>query len=143
LLSSKAFRQQWPGALDGVIKIQFLDSPRAIRKGYGLTTLLGGMLENGVRSPMGADRDPGMIVPAYHDLVQGSRAMIEVTRWEGDDLVTMAHADGSMLVNIAGVSGAYAEPVMLFLVPGIALPAISQARQNALELIEEEHGPGF
>ena len=143
LLSSKAFRQQWPGSLDGAVQVHYLDTARAIGKGYGLTTLLGGALENGVRSALGADRDPGMIVPPHHDLVQGSRAMVEVIRWEGDDLVITAHMDGSAIVNVAGFAGVYAEPVMLFMVPGIVLPAIGQARQNAIELLEEEHEPGF
>lgn len=130
LFANESFGQQWTGSLDGVTKIQFLDTPRAIRKGYGLTTLLGGFIENGVRSPLGADREPGMVVPPYNDLVRDSRAIVKVTRWEGDDLVMTMHSDGSSLVNLAGVAGVYAEPLML------ALPAAAMVA-GASEAIQE------
>jgi len=140
LVTNTSFMHQRPASLEGVVKIQFIDTPRAIVKGYGITTLLGGMLENVVRSPLGADREPGMVVPPYNDLVNGSRAIIKVTKWEGDDLIMLAHTDGSALVNIAGVAGVIGEPMMLVGLPAIVLPGIAQARQNAIELIEEEHG---
>ncbi|MCB9848415.1 MAG: hypothetical protein H6814_08385 [Phycisphaeraceae bacterium] len=145
LLTSKAFRQQWPGSIEGAIKIQYLDTPRAIRKGYGLATLLGAMLENAVRSPLGADREPGMVIPSYNDLVRGARAAVQVVRFEGDDLVMTTNADGSTIVNLTGIGGAILEPIVLATIPaGILVPAIDRARERAREIIEEqEHAPGF
>jgi len=143
LLANESFRRQWPGAIGEAIQLQFLDTPRAVRKGYGMTNLLGGMLENTVRSALGEDRDPGMVVPPYNELVRDARAMIEIVYWEGDDLVTLAHADDSVLVNAAGMLGVYVEPILLMGAPAIMLPAIERARENAARIQEEQRGPGF
>jgi len=144
LMTSAAFKQQWSGGIDGAIQLHYINSKRAMQKGYGFTTLVGSMLENGVRSPLGDDRDPGFVVPLFNDLAEGSRAIVKVVHWEGDDLVTTANTDGSSLVNIAGVVGAYVEPVVMLAVPAsVILPAIEKARERAREIIEEQEGPDF
>lgn len=141
LLTSAAFLEQWPHGPAGVSQINFLDTQRAIRKGYGMATLLGGMLENGVRSPLGADREPGMIVPTYNELVRGSRASVKVTRWEGDDLVITTHSDGSAVVNITAMGGVF-EPVGLFFGAGMAAGIVGGAVEG-VKNIDFEDGPPF
>ncbi len=145
LLTSGAFTQQWSQGLDGVIQLHFVDARRTMRKGYGFTTLIGTLLENGVRSPLGDERGPGMVVPTYNELADGTRAIVKVLRWEGDDLVTTANTDGSSLVNMAGVVGAYVEPFSMIAVPAVVLPAIGQTQRKIVRDAIEEHekGPDF
>lgn len=88
----------------GLSSLTFMDTPRLARGGYGVTSLVGSALANGVRSPDGS-RDPGLIVPLYRDLLDGARATVDVSYWRGDDYVYEAHADRSLLVQGAGTAG--------------------------------------
>lgn len=120
LVTSAAFREVFQTD-HSVSSISFLDNARLGRSGYPLVSLIGSALANGVRSPH-SDREPGMVVPTYHELMDGARATVEFGYWDGDDFVDETHADRSVLVQMAGVGGA----VMTFapLVAAVAVPAM-------------------
>ncbi len=109
--------------------VSVIDSGRTIRHGYPIVSLLGSAVGNVVRSrgDGAAGREPGLIVPAYSDLVQGARAMVQVTYWDGADLIARWEGDKSLLVNMAGTIGA-AAPIMPF-IPALAAAAAFKAQE--------------
>ena len=63
-------RQDLPGpdlAKERLVSVNFVDTPRAMRAGYGFVSLAGSALANAVR-PGGEGREPGIIVPTYSEL---------------------------------------------------------------------------
>jgi hypothetical protein len=106
LLDNPRFRAEtatWP---DDVADFAFTDTPAAIDRGYPMTQLLGSALANFVRSPSDSSRDPGPVVPPYHELADGAHAWTQVSFMQGDDFVEITTTDASWLVNIAGTCGA-------------------------------------
>ena len=106
--NSLLLNETFMGAADGleeVSVVSYVDMGRTMRDGYVMTSMLGSLLANGVRSQAGADRDPGMIVPTFGELSADVKPFLSFQRWEGDDFVTTMTADHSMLVGIAGVLG--------------------------------------
>lgn len=117
-----------------VISASFMDTARMLRRGYPVLSMLGSGLANGVRSPAAPDRDPGMIVPTFHELARGAKATVQFTYWRGDDLVSESIGDRSMLVNVGGALGAISE-----IAPLIAIPmAIAAAQENRFGMLDED-----
>lgn len=117
--------------------ITYLHSPRLAPEGYTLVSLAASALANAVRSPTSPARDPGIVMPMYADFIKDIRPIVAVSTWQGDDLVLHGEMDRSMLVNAAAAVGGFGGPTMLAIVPlglGMALPALSRAKQNAIQL---------
>lgn len=108
--------EQLPADMSTAMSVMFLDTPRFVRDGYGLTSLLCSAVANGVRSRDGK-REPGLILPAYHDLASGAKAMVGVGRFQGETMIAEYRGDRSMLVNTAGLLGWLAEVPGPFLIP--------------------------
>ncbi|MBK7406080.1 MAG: hypothetical protein IPJ41_16110 [Phycisphaerales bacterium] len=91
----------------GATQISFVDTPRSLRAGYPILSLMASGVSNLVRSPTDHGvRDPGMILPLYRDLLGSNPvASVRITRWEGEDLVTSGWGDRSLLVNAGGDMG--------------------------------------
>ena len=117
LMDNAAFRDQLPGGLDGAYAVTFLDNARLMRDGYGITNLMCSGLRNGVRSPSDPTREPGPVMLPYHEFVKGVKASVGVTRIVGDDLISQAQGDPSMLVNVTGLVGFVASSPLAVLVP--------------------------
>lgn len=83
----------------------FIDLPQTMRTAYPYLAFGGSMLANFVRSPDSDEREPGLVVPPYPLLREGSRPLIGRTYWAGEDLVTEVRTDSSALVNAAGILG--------------------------------------
>jgi hypothetical protein len=137
LLDNQRFRSQLEGGPEGLYGVTFIDTPRLIREGYGVTSMLCSALANGTRSPRDAARDAGMILPPYHELVNGAKATVTSSRIVGDDLVQRTHADRSMLVNMAGSIGFLASHPAMLIVPvaafgGFAVASRQEAAQQAM-----------
>lgn len=96
------------------LSVTLSDTQRLIRDGYGTVTLVGSAIGNMVRSPLGAARDPGMIVPLYADLCKGVRTSVRSTYREAELLVMESDCDPSLLVNIAAASGSYGSMASFF-----------------------------
>ncbi len=114
----------------GATSIAFVDTPRTIRGGYPFLTLIGSGLSNLVRSPNDhGQRDPGMILPLYNDLVADAAPTMKITRWRNDDLVTTAFADRSLWVQAGGSMGVASIAVPL-VAAGVGAAAIASGEIN-------------
>lgn len=151
LEASKAFaagRWSLPG---GVMpsSVMLVDSGRTIRDGYATVSLLSSALANVVRTRSDAEarREPGMVMPAYADLLDGARPMAAMTWWSGDDLEIEWRCDRSMLVNAAALLGVGdMMPFIAGLVSGGAIGTKAADVQGAGRRIErhgERHAEGF
>ncbi len=98
------FGGDWRGG-EEVVSLSFVDAKRTIRDGYPALNLVTTAMAGFVRSSQNSTLDPGMILPAYHELVKDARAMISRTYWSGDDYVMHTTGDRSRLVQAAAVLG--------------------------------------
>jgi hypothetical protein len=112
LLDREDFLAQLPASMEGALKVTWIDSPRLLREGYGLLSMGTSMVANAMRSPVGASREPGVLLPGYRELLEGARPMVSVGRAVGDDYVEETRSDRSHLVNLAGICGYLQGPVL-------------------------------
>lgn len=90
-----------------ITALAYLNTPRFMASGYPMLTMLSSSLSNTL---LAADNlSEQLIVPRYAILRDGAKPMAAATYWDGDDLVTNARADGSVLVNLAGALGPVAQ----------------------------------
>ncbi len=99
------FAGNLPHAIADSQSISFVDSPRMLRHGYGITSLFCSALVNGTRSRFDDSRDAGMIMPTFPELARGAKASVTATYMDGNDLVTEQWADSSILVNMTSMAG--------------------------------------
>ncbi len=120
------------------VQVGYMDTERLLRTGYMPLCLLGSAVANAVRSPHGAEREPGAVIPSWPALSAGVAPLVSLGFWDGEAFVSEARADGSLLVTVGGVAGMYAGilPLALPMMLGTALPAVGKARSNAQELID-------
>lgn len=133
--SFKSVMAQMPTDL---VQVMFIDSPRAVAKGYPWMSALTSAVSNAMRSPIGADREPGNLLPPYAAIAANARPILGTARWDGENLVQDWSADRSVLVNGCAVAGVYGE-VVAMLVPviaGVAAPAIEEAKTNTMRVSE-------
>lgn len=126
LMSNPRFASAYREHGDGATSVMFVDTPRTLRSGYPVLTLLSSGLANLVRSPHDpGSREPGMILPLYNDLVNDDTVPTsKFTRWEGDDLVTTSMADRSVWVQAGGAAGSASVALPLMAV-GLGAAAIA------------------
>ncbi len=120
------------GQLDGrrqYVSVNFLDAQRLAKGGYPFACMLGSAVANGVRSP--GLRDPGLVVPTFHELMDGARASVGGSYWDGDDYVTEWRGDRSVLVQVSVMGGAIGQFAPI--IAAIAVPAIAGSRQFSIE----------
>ncbi|MDQ7014439.1 MAG: hypothetical protein Q9O74_11170 [Planctomycetota bacterium] len=131
LTSNPRFASMYKEYGEGATSFQFIDTPRTIRAGYPVLTLIGSGLSNLVRSPHDSDRrNPGMILPLYHDLANADTVpTMKITRWEGDDLVTTSFADRSLWVQTGGAAGV-ASAALPLLAVGVGVAAVAGNEMN-------------
>lgn len=134
-------------ALGKITELAFVDAARTIRDGYPAMTLVSSALSNFVRSPT-SQRDPGLILPPYAELVEGARPMVMTSFWDGDDYITRWTGDRSTLVNAAAILGVGDLGSFLggaLIGSGITGGALQKnMRQPDWEMeIEDEDEPGF
>ncbi len=104
LLDDPDFRQYVPELRGDELGLSFLDTGELLSDGYGWATLAASALSNGVRSRRDEGRQPGLVLPPFHELARGVRPTVAVARLDGEDLVSTAEMDRSMLVNfVAGM----------------------------------------
>lgn len=117
LMANASFKSRFPAGKK-VLSVGFSDTPRTMKDGYAVVTLVGSAVANMVRSPHGAEREPGLTVPMYNDLARGVKAKVSFSYWNGEDLVNETHSDRSGLVGVAG-----ALATLQKIAPVIAIPA--------------------
>lgn len=145
LIHNPAFQDQLPrdpvtGAVEisGVLSITWVNTPRLMQDGYSGMGLLCSALANMVRSPGDATREPGILLPPFHQLRDGAKPIVTIGRRVGDDFRSETRGDRSQLVNGAGIFGYLANsPVGPLLAMGmmatIAVPRIMEAESHAEE----------
>ncbi len=105
LLEHPGFRASIAGDPAGSFGIGFIDTPRTIRDGYSAMSMVASALVNGTRSLRDETRDAGMIMPSYHELMNGAQATASVLRLVDGDLISYGRSDASMAVNLTGNLG--------------------------------------
>lgn len=138
LLGDARFRQAFSGRTDDLSMLQFVDLAHAAREGYGLASLACAALANAVRSPHDAARDPGVLLPSLAELLRGAQAAVNVTRIEGDDLVSRMVTERSMALQVAAALG---NPMMLAWGLGAGINAALQARMRQQAMFDSEPFP--
>jgi hypothetical protein len=89
----------------GSTSITFVDSARTIRDGYATASLLANALGNFVRTTADPNREAGLVLPAYNDVVRDPQPVVARSFWAGDDYVTLFTADRSTVVNASAILG--------------------------------------
>lgn len=123
LLDHPRFQENLPSPVEGAYAITFLDSPRMLKDGYGVMNLVCSALTNGTLSREDSARSAGVIMPPYHELVRGAKASVSVSRVDGEDYVTEAQGDRSMLVNMTSMVGLFASTPLLMALPAAIFSA--------------------
>ncbi len=121
---NRALRDQLPPGRS-FTSITWFDAQRLARKGYPLASMLGSAVANGVR---GHGREPGVVTPPFHRLMDDARPIVGVSFWNGDDYVIEWRADRSLLVQTAVVGGVVMEFAPLL--AAITIPAMAEARYD-------------
>ncbi|MFT5051112.1 MAG: hypothetical protein ACI8QZ_002520 [Chlamydiales bacterium] len=124
IMDNTRFTEQLPNGLDNAYSVTYFDAPRLIRDGYGATNLLCSALANATRSPSSPQRDAGIIIPGYHELMAGSKATVALAWADGDDFIQHQQSDRSVLVSMASSFGFISSSPLLFVLPAIAVPAL-------------------
>ena len=119
------------------ISVFYMDTPPLAAMGYPLADMLTTALAGGVAGPDG-DRAVALpAIPPYNEWRADIRPLTSVTVWDGDDTVQKTEMDGALLTTMA--SGAIAmsqSSASMFMLAGILIPALEQARDNAMALHE-------
>ncbi|MFT7671153.1 MAG: hypothetical protein ACI8X5_003869 [Planctomycetota bacterium] len=125
LLRNPAFAEQITADdMTGVLSVTWLNTPRLMQDGYGLLSMGCSAVANMVRSPKGAGREPGSLLPTFNELSQGAKGMVTLSRRSGEDLRSETRADRSQLVNASGLMGYMANsPMVAFMGLGLAATA--------------------
>ena len=140
IVDNRDFAEAVLDLMDGrrVSSISYRDSARFAAGGYsGLNILLSG-LANTVRSPAGADREPGVLIPPYAELIEGVKRVCVLTYWDDRDYVMFARTDPSTLVQVADAIGQYGGAMgigqLTAIQAAVLIPAIAKARESANQL---------
>lgn len=104
----------------GVISVSYMNTPRLVRSGYPFLSMAGSALANAMRSRHDTERDPGMVVPLYADLINGAQPSVSVTLWDGDNLVSETRGDRSITATAGAMAGVAVELTPLILGIGAA-----------------------
>ena len=122
----------------GAASVTFSDTERFAKLGYGGTNLLLSGLANAVRSPIDPGRDAGVLMPEFGAFASGISPMGAIEYWDDDDYVAVMRTDGSTVVEVAEMLGQFgggqAVAAMVAMQVGVALPALSKARESAKQL---------
>lgn len=121
LMNANGFQANLPAPLTNLTSITYGDTAATIGNGYGIASLMCTALANGVRSPHDPERDPGLILPPYRELVANARPSVMVTYIEGNDLVTLASGDSSV---VAGITSFLGSSFGLLVIGGIGAGAM-------------------
>ncbi|MEK6700793.1 MAG: hypothetical protein AABZ53_00890 [Planctomycetota bacterium] len=105
ILSNPRVAEVVKGKSGSLIGLTYSDTPRLFRDGYTVMSLVGSAIANGVRSPIDAARDPGLVVPLYNDLAKTARASVGYTFWDGEDIVMFSKGDKSAIISGGAMVG--------------------------------------
>ena len=132
LVDNPRFQQQAPADKEGVVSVGFVDLPYYLRSGYMPAGLVCSAMANSVRSRADAGRNPGLVLPPFHELARDARASVTVGYVRGEDWVQHSYSDRSFMVNMVGLAGYVMEGPLLpifFGAAGLGARAEAAAKQ--------------
>jgi hypothetical protein len=103
-------------ASDSATTLQFFDAPALLSDGYTWMNLLMSAAANGLRTN-GSGEEPGLLLDSYPVLARNAKASLQISTYEGDDLVTHMVSDASMMVNLTGIAGFLDRSGLMMLIP--------------------------
>jgi hypothetical protein len=136
VLDNPRFQAMSSGNLEGLYGLSFADIPRLLADGYGWSVLGCSLLSNATRSPRDPERNPPSILPTFHELARGAKASVSESRLVGNDLVTLAQMDRSMLVLGTGQAGFLDRIPLVAAIPAFAAIGASVSAREATEARE-------
>jgi hypothetical protein len=116
-------------ASDSATVVEFFDTPALLADGYTWMNLLMSAAANGLRT--GGSPDPGMLLDPYPVLAQDAKAWLQISTYEGDDLVARAVSDASMMVNMTGFAGFLDRSGLMMVLP-LAIFTAGQSFRTSL-----------
>jgi hypothetical protein len=122
---------------DRSVSMTFVDSPVLLADGHPWMSLGMAAIANALRTTEDGE-DLGMLMPTFPELRRGAKAMLQVSRVEGDDLVTLGTMDASWTVNATALLGALDQSGMMLLLTLAAATASSESSSELEWVIEEE-----
>ena len=118
-------------ASDSTTTLQFFDTPALLSDGYTWMNLLMSAAANGLRTN-GSGEEPGLLLDSYPVLARNAKASLQISAYEGDDLVTRMVSDASMMVNMTGLAGFLDRSGLMMLIPmGVLYGTTSNSSQIA------------
>jgi len=132
LLDNPNFRAQFGDQFEGLQSVLFYDTPRSLRDGYGVMSLACSALVNGTRSPRDATRDAGLVLPPYHELVDGALAYVSFANIVGDDYIQTEYGDRSMLVNLTSLAGMLSSTPAVLGMSGLGAALVAQRQEQQI-----------
>ena len=121
---------------DRSVSMTFVDAPMLLADGHAWMGLGMAAVANALRTTDEGD-GLGMLMPTYPELRRGAKAMLQVTRVEGDDLVSLGTMDASWTVNATALMGALDQSGMMLLLT-LAAAAAEESSSEMEWLLEEE-----
>ena len=117
------------------VAVGFMNNRALAGGGYGMASLAMSAVANAMRSPQDLTRDPGLMMPPFHEFTDGIENSLTVYRIDGDDFVTETWTDRSVTVSVASVLGLInTSPALIaggVATVGLLMPALNNARQAA------------
>lgn len=135
-LGSQAdFVAGFDGNFTNLYGLSYYSKEAFLKDGYGVTSLLCSALSNGVRSRQDLQRDAGLVMPTYKELIDGVRPTISLTRLEADgDVVTRMESDPSMIVGVTRTVGSIVSNPAIAILAGAGFLGAMEA--NNMRVIE-------
>lgn len=133
ILDAERFRRAGGTASVGSVQVKYIDESLRAGQGYGVASFIAAAIDNYTRSRTNADAAAPPVLPPYKRLTSDVRSGLFTARLDGSDLIMSGSADRSMVTQVAagiGEMGALT-PLVVALAAGLALPAITSARDSA------------
>ena len=117
LLDVPTVQTQLAGGIAGIYSLNYQDTARLARDGYGLATLAASALSNVVRSRTDGMREAGPILPSFAHLTSDVKSSVSVGRMDGADWVVESRGDASAVVQLSALCGWLQSNGILFALP--------------------------
>ena len=125
------------GADDRSVSMVFVDTPALLADGYPWMNLGMAAVANALRSAPDSE-ELALLLPTLPALRSGARASLELSRVDGDDLVSLGTMDPSWTVNATGLMGALDQSGLLMLLPLIVASQTSGSSSIEYPLLEDD-----
>lgn len=120
-----------------LVSISYLDTGAFLRQGYAPASMITSGIANAMRSPIDPGREPGLLLPVFHELARDVRPQTEFTYWDGEVLRVDSFGDRSLLVNSTGMLGLIAKVAPVVAVPAVIGGMQGRGRPFSFDLMDD------